>query len=112
LAPLLAGVAITARRRADHREEPGVRRPPLLPLFIVLFLAAVVVRTTGVIPETRLPDIKTAETLLLGMGLVGLGSNVDLRRLRAVGGRPLALGLGSWVLVAVVSWVAVELSGW
>ena len=112
LAPLLAGVAITARRRADHREEPGVRRPPLLPLFIVLFLAAVVVRTTGVIPETRLPDIKTAETLLLGMGLVGLGSNVDLRRLRAVGGRPLALGLGSWALVAVVSWVAVELSGW
>lgn len=45
------------------------------------------------------------------MGLVGLGSNVDLRKLRAVGGRPLALGLGSWALVAIVALGAVQLSG-
>ena len=69
----------------------------------MLFLAAVAVRSTGVLSTIWLAHLKDVETILLGMGLVGLGSNVDLRKLRAVGGKPLALGLGSWALVAVVS---------
>ena len=133
LAPLLAGVAISVRRRKAHDrsladELPGEidqlpgeaasasgsatpRRPPILPLFIVLFLAAVAVRSADVLSTRSLADLKDLETILLGMGLVGLGSNVDLRKLRAVGGKPLALGLASWALVAVVSLAAVEVSG-
>ncbi|MBI4934520.1 MAG: putative sulfate exporter family transporter [Actinobacteria bacterium] len=110
LAPLLAFVAVSTRRRKGEHATDGAARPPILPLFIVLFLAAVVVRTTGVLPDAWLPHIKDAETILLGMGLVGLGSNVDLRKLRAVGGTPLVLGLASWALVAVVSLAAVKLS--
>jgi len=78
---------------------------------IVLFLAASAVTSTGVLSTHVLSGVKNAETILLGMGLVGLGSNVDLRKLRAVGGRPLGLALGSWALVAVVSLGAVKLSG-
>lgn len=114
LAPLLAGVAIAARRRArgvDADTLEGVRRPPLLPLFIVLFLVAVAIRSTDVLSASVLAGLKDVETILLGMGLVGLGSNVDLRTLRAVGGKPLALGLGSWALVALVSLAAVKVSG-
>jgi len=111
LAPLLAGVALHARRRQGEAALAGVRRPPLLPLFIVLFLAASAITSTGVLSTHVLADIKNAETILLGMGLVGLGSNVDLRKLRAVGGRPLGLALGSWALVAIVSLAAVRLSG-
>jgi uncharacterized integral membrane protein (TIGR00698 family) len=114
LAPLLAGVAITARRRhTDPRDHTvsGAKRPPLLPLFIALFLAAAALRSAGAVPVAWRPHIQDAETLLLGMGLFGLGSNVDLRKLRAVGGRPLVLGLTSWALVAAVSLVAVRVSG-
>ncbi len=111
LAPLLAFVAVSARRRQGGEAIDGARRPPVLPLFIVLFLAAVVVRSTGVLPLSWLARLKDLETILLGMGLVGLGSNVDLRKLRAVGGRPLVLGLASWALVALVSLAAVKLSG-
>jgi len=111
LAPLLAGVAINARRRQGEEALVGAKRPPLLPLFIVLFLAASAVTSTGVLSTHVLSGVKNAETILLGMGLVGLGSNVDLRKLRAVGGRPLGLALGSWALVAVVSLGAVKLSG-
>jgi uncharacterized integral membrane protein (TIGR00698 family) len=111
LAPLLAGVAVSARRRQGEAALAGAKRPPLLPLFIVLFLAASAVTSTGVLSSRLLADIKNAETILLGMGLVGLGSNVDLRKLRAVGGRPLGLALGSWALVALVSLAAVKLSG-
>lgn len=109
LAPLLAYVAMSRRRAAPLAAD--VRRPPVLPLFIVLFLAAAALRSAGAVPAGWLTPIKDAETILLGMGLVGLGSNVDLKKLRAVGGRPLMLGLVSWLLVAVVSWVAVELAG-
>lgn len=111
LAPLLAGVALAARRRQGAVALAGAKRPPLLPLFIVLFLAASAITSTGVLTARVLVDIKNAETILLGMGLVGLGSNVDLRKLRAVGGRPLVLALGSWALVALVSLGAVKLSG-
>ena len=111
LAPLLAGVAISARRRVGPAALAGAKRPPILPLFIVLFLVAVAVRSWGVLSTNVLGHVKDAETILLAMGLVGLGSNVNLRKLRAVGGKPLALGLGSWALVAVVSLAAVKLSG-
>jgi uncharacterized integral membrane protein (TIGR00698 family) len=111
LAPLLAGVALAARRRVGATALLGAKRPPVLPLFIVLFLAAVAIRSTDVLSSGTLLHLKDAETILLAMGLVGLGSNVNLRKLRAVGGRPLALGLGSWALVALVSLGAVKLSG-
>ncbi len=111
LAPLLAFVAIGSRKRMGEAAVAGAKRPPILPLFIVLFLVAVAIRSTGVLPVTTLARVKDAETILLGMGLVGLGSNVDLRKLRAVGGKPLMLGLGSWALVALVSILAVQLSG-
>jgi uncharacterized integral membrane protein (TIGR00698 family) len=114
LAPLLAFVAVAARQRAARGEgrAPGIdaKRPPLLPLFVVLFLAAVALRTVGAVPVGWLDGIKTIETVLLGAGLVGLGSAVDLRRLRVLGGRPLVLGLVSWALVAGVSLLAVQLS--
>lgn len=111
LAPLLAFVAIGARRRQGSEVIDGAKRPPILPLFIVLFLVAVAIRSTGAIPAAWLGRIKDLETILLGMGLVGLGSNVDLRKLKAVGGAPLVLGLASWALVGLVSLAAVKLSG-
>jgi uncharacterized integral membrane protein (TIGR00698 family) len=114
LAPVLAWVAVSARRRAaggeGHAPADDAKRPPLLPLFVVLFLVAVALRTVGAVPDGWLEGIKTLETLLLGAGLVGLGSAVDLRRLRALGGRPLVFGLVSWALVAGVSLLAVQLS--
>ncbi len=112
LAPLLAGISFSYRRRHAGGEHSGDEHagdrpvPPVLPLFIVLFLVAVVVRTTGVIPDLWLVRVKNLETLLMGMGLVGLGAGVSLAKLRAVGRRPLALGLLSWLLVAAVSLAA------
>ena len=111
----LSECGFSRRRRrtgVDRASGDGaVRRPPLLPLFIVLFLVAVAIRSTGVLSTPVLGHLKDLETLLLGMGLFGLGCNVDVRRLRKVGGRPLALGLLAWVLVAAVSLVAVSVAG-
>jgi uncharacterized integral membrane protein (TIGR00698 family) len=109
LAPLLSMVALGARRRhADPAS--GAAHPPLLPLFVVLFLLAVAVRTSGVIPDGWLDDVKTLETVLLAMGLFGLGAAVNLRALVGVGGRPLVLALTSWALIAVAAVGAVHVA--
>lgn len=108
LAPLLAGVALQSRRRTPGTGAPA--RPPVLPLFVALFLGAVVLRSVGAVPGAWIAPIRQAETVLIGMGLVGLGSGVDIRRLRGLGPRPLVLGLLSWLLVAGVALAAVTIT--
>lgn len=114
LAPLLAYVALTARRRAASEESPSAsaarKRPALLPPFIALFLGAALVRSIGVVSRGVLDGIQEVETFAISMGLVGLGTQVRFSRLRRVGGRPLVLGLASWLLVAAVSLVAITLA--
>ncbi|WBP91499.1 YeiH family protein [Kitasatospora cathayae] len=117
LAPLVAGVAVVARRNArDARRakadgtEGAVKsgsRPPIVPLFVVGFLAMIVLRTTGVLPERALTLAGDAQELLLAAALFGLGSAVHLPTMMRTGGRIALLGLGSWVVVAGVSYAGV-----
>ena len=104
LAPLVIGVAL-ARRRSISVETAS--RPPLLPLFVAGFLLMVGVRSTGIIPDTWLDPIRQVEGFLFTVSLVGVGYGVDLGRLRRLGGRPLALGMAAWVLVAGMSYLGV-----
>ncbi|MFF7454099.1 YeiH family protein [Kitasatospora sp. NPDC008115] len=119
LAPLVAGVAVAARRaqrRAGAAPEgtapegaarAGGKRPPLVPLFVAGFLAMIAVRTTGVLPERALTLAGDAQELLLAAALFGLGSAVHLPTMVRTGGRLALLGLGSWVVVAGVSYAGV-----
>ncbi|MFP5487418.1 MAG: YeiH family protein [Acidimicrobiia bacterium] len=98
LAPLVALVALRARRRSPV--VVGERRPPIVPLFVVGFLAAILLRSADVLSTGSLDTAATIEKVLLTAALVALGMGVDVRRLRKLGGRPLALGMIAWVLVA------------
>ncbi|WP_298458849.1 YeiH family protein [uncultured Cellulomonas sp.] len=104
LAPLVAGVSVAVRR--GTAPVAGRRRPPLLPLFVVGFLVAVAVRSTGLLPDRVLTHASVLTTVLLAAAMVGLGAQVDLRRLVRTGGR--ALGLGA---VSTVTALAVSLGG-
>ncbi len=108
LAPMVALVALRRRRQGLDSHEDGTR-PPLVPLFVAGFLAAIVVRSTDVLSADTLASIKDAEKLLLTLALVGLGMGVQFDRLRRLGGRPLVLGLISWVIVAGVALAGVGL---
>lgn len=96
LAPLVALVAIRSRGRATA----GERRPAIVPVFVVGFLVAIVVRSSGVLSDGALEAAATVEKILLTAALTALGMGVDVRRLRRLGGRPLAVGMIAWVLVA------------
>ncbi|MFD5431659.1 YeiH family protein [Kitasatospora sp. NPDC127067] len=82
-------------------------RPPIVPLFVAGFLAMIVLRTTGVLPERALGLASDAQELLLAAALFGLGSAVHLPTMARTGGRIALLGLGSWVVVAGVSYAGV-----
>ena len=107
LAPLVAGVAL-ARRRSS---TVGTGRPAVLPLFVVGFLGAIVVASTGWVPSGVLAAAKLAQEVLLVAALVGLGTGIHVAMLRRTGARALALGLSSWVLVGTVAYVGVRLTG-
>ncbi|MEV7974245.1 putative sulfate exporter family transporter [Cellulomonas sp. NPDC089187] len=96
LAPLVTGVGVVRRRRSSTVAE---RTAPLIPGFVIGFVLAVLLRTTGVLPDVALGWVKPVTTLALGAAMVGLGSQIHLGRLIRTGGRPLALG-GLATLVA------------
>ncbi|WP_067169629.1 YeiH family protein [Microtetraspora niveoalba] len=105
LAPLLAGVGI-ARRRAGTAVAGG-ERPPIVPLFVVGFLAMVAVRSTGLLAPGALDAIKTFDTWLLAAAMFGLGTGVHLASLRRTGPRALALGFASWLLIGGLAYAGV-----
>ncbi|KUJ64995.1 hypothetical protein ACZ90_52570 [Streptomyces albus subsp. albus] len=118
LAPLVAAVAVSVRARrraapgadAGSAEAPETRRPPLVPLFVLGFLAMVGVRSTGLLGSDALEAARVAQELLLAAALFGLGSAVHLPSLARTGGRVAALGLSAWVVVAGVSYGGVLLT--
>lgn len=106
LAPLVAGINIHRARTSD---SAGTDTPPLLPVFVVGFLAAMLLRTTGLLPDGFVSTAKTVEGLVLSAALVGLGSGVRFARLRTLGPKPVVLGVVAWAVVACVSLAGVVL---
>ncbi|MFD8520853.1 YeiH family protein [Streptomyces capillispiralis] len=107
LAPIVAAVALGVRR--GRGRAPDAARVPLVPLFVVGFLAAVALRSTGLLPAAALDAAGVAQELLLAAALFGLGSAVDLPALTRTGVRVAALGLCAWVVVAGLSYAGVLL---
>lgn len=108
LAPIVAGTSLH-RRRTDA--ATGDRRPPLLPGFVIGFLAAVALRSTGVLSSSFVEGAKVVEGLVLAVAMVGLGAGVRIARLRRLGWTPLVLGAVAWALVAGAAYAGVTLLG-
>ncbi len=113
LAPLVAGVGLFSRRaavRGDAGTPQGDRRPPPVPLFVAGFLAAVVLASTGLLPDGLLAGVKSVQSVLLVAALFGLGTGIHVPVLVRTGRRSLVLGLISWVLVAGVAYAGVRVA--
>ncbi|MFF7636456.1 YeiH family protein [Kitasatospora sp. NPDC008050] len=119
LAPIVTGVAI-ARRRA--RTAPATaatatatggartKRPPLVPLFIVGFLAFVLLRTTGAVPLPVVNAAEQVDELLMAAALFALGSTVNIRGLLRTGRRAVVVAGASWLLIALIAYAGVLLT--
>lgn len=108
LAPMVALQSTHYRRRTPAGSGPA---PALMPLFVVGFIGAIAVRSTGLLPEQVVATAAIAQTIILAGALFGLGCAVNLSRLRRLGMRSLLLGLGSWVWIAMLGLGVVAIVG-
>lgn len=138
LAPLVASVALARRGRSSRAQEqqrqeqdrpqpqptgtqspestpapappPTTHRPPLVPLFVLGFLAMIGLRSTGLLSTAQVNLSQDLANLLMAAGLFALGTGVDVPKLARTGGRALALGLLSWLLIASAAFAGVRLT--
>ena len=82
-----------------------------MPTFLVGFVAAIALRSLGLVPAVAAEGITHVQQVLLAAGLFALGTGVRFARLRRVGPRPFVLGLASWVVIASVAYVGVRVVG-
>lgn len=118
LAPVMTALAWGQRRRdaagtgAGDDDGPGPgARPPLVPWFVVGFLAAVLVRATGWLPEPVLDVATLVQQLLLATAMAALGLGVRLRSIAAVGPGPVVLGAASTAVAVAVGGAGATLLG-
>lgn len=93
--------AVVRRREGDARDAGS--RPPIVPLFVAGFIAAILIRSFVPVPLPFLEAAATAQTGLLAIALVGLGTAVRLVELVLTGWRALVVALLSWTLIAVLT---------
>jgi uncharacterized integral membrane protein (TIGR00698 family) len=105
LAPVVAGVGVVRRNRlrAHGTVDDTTTAPPLVPLFVVGFLACVGLRSAGAVPSSVLAVIGQLQTVVLGAALFGMGTAVHLPTLFRSSGRALVLAVASTLVVAGVS---------
>lgn len=95
-------VAILSWRQRRAGTTPGMKRPPIVPLFMLGFILLVIVRSTLHVPADVLATAGSIQSFLLASAMFGLGTSVRLKALLRRGGRTLTLAAGSTAIVCLV----------
>ena len=113
LAPIVLILSIRHRRwlTSQGKQEVESAKVPLIPFFVLGFIAVAVLNNLVDINDGLHDNIVLLSKLMLGAGLVALGSGVRWESIRAIGPRPMAMGMIAWVVVAGVALGAVKLTG-
>jgi uncharacterized integral membrane protein (TIGR00698 family) len=113
---LVLAFVVAAREKRRHAQAGSVGHfslASIFPWFILWFLVASAVRTAGLIPVAIQPSIHLLAEFLIIVALTAIGLSANLRKMAASGARPILLGLGVWIAVAVssllVQWVIGQL---
>ena len=97
---------------ATPRQRWTVRRVTrLVPWFLIGFVIAAAVNSTGVLPGPVHPAISTVAAFLITVALSAIGLSTDIAGFRRAGFRPLVLGLVLWLVVTGSSLGLMALTG-
>jgi uncharacterized integral membrane protein (TIGR00698 family) len=111
LAPVVIALSLLASRRRNPRTHGPARKKAPMPYFVLGFIALAIVNSLIAIPALPKSWIVLFTTFLLSLALAAMGLETDIRKLRAKGLRPLALGAAAWLFIATFSLALVEAAG-
>lgn len=105
---MLAPMVILLGQLLARRGQAGAADAPV-PWFAFGFIAMVGVASTGWLPASLLSVLAILAQVLLALALAAVGLETDLRKIRAEGWRPLALGALATVFIGLLALLAVVL---
>lgn len=89
LAPVVLIAALLIRRFAET--PPDGQRPPLVPGFVIGFLALATLASVGVLPAALVTLLGDASRWLLLMAIAAVGMKTNLKQVLSLGGAAMAL---------------------
>ena len=107
LAPLVLSLGVIATRQVAAHGPVRARAP--MPWFVFGFIVLIGVNSLGVVPVEAKHLLVPATTFLLTVALAAMGLETDIRKLKARGLRPLALGAASWLFISSFSLALIEM---
>jgi len=105
---LLAGGLRDPESRANRR---GLRLTELVPWFITGFLAALLLRSAGLIPPLLLHPITGTAAFLTTIAMAGLGLGVDVRAVVRTGVRVTLAVTASLIVLGLMSFALIRATG-
>jgi len=102
LAPMVAAIG-AIQRRSGALAGPSGKRPPIVPLFIVLFVAVVVLNSVLPVPAWLVEGVDAAQTVLFAAALFAIGWGIRLLQLVRSGGRAVLVGILSWAVICTLA---------
>ncbi|MEN3148099.1 YeiH family protein [Neorhizobium sp. IRAMC:178] len=105
LAPLIMTLALAMRSGG----EGGSKASAPMPWFVLGFIGMMLVNSAVAIPAGVSQTLATLTSFLLSMALAAMGLQTDIRKLKAEGWRPLALGAFGWLFIAVFGYAMLKL---
>ena len=101
LAPLVMTLGIVAARSGGGGAKAEGKAP--VPWFVLGFIAMIGLNSLDIVPAEAAHAVTPVTTFLLTMALAAMGLETDIRKLKAKGARPLALGALSWLFISAFS---------
>jgi uncharacterized integral membrane protein (TIGR00698 family) len=103
LAPLVMTLGVVAARNGGRGRGARAESRAPMPWFVLGFIAMIGLNSLAVVPAEATHAVTPVTTFLLTMALAAMGLETDIRKLRAKGARPLALGALSWLFISLFS---------
>ena len=100
IVPVCLGLIGLKLYRTKQEESKKGMLKKIVPWFIIWFIVASILSSSGLVPKVILPYLKEVSHLFMAMALVGIGSKVSWKQFRAAGAGPLLVGLIAWFFVA------------
>lgn len=108
LAPVVLVISLIMQRRVATGED--AKRPPLLPLFVIGFLALGAANSMGLIPASVTAVLSTGSQWGLLTAIAAVGMKTSLKTMFDIGGQAIALIVGETLFIILIILTGVHLA--